>query len=299
MRATPRLQPPSGGSILRDWACLPGMEWRPPHGNGRCLLHAGRGNLRLPLASDRATRPYRARRWDDGVAGAARGLGSKEEQPALSWRSRIGPRKNKRCFRGGGPGRGPESPGRRGQDEAAGKGSAEVVTRRRVEQSQGRGQAGASLHPSRRPPNRPGAPSPGPSSSSGPSAPTSSVARVAEAPAASWPSCFAPPPPRPSSSTSASPRGLSPSLRPPPRPSSTSGEPRPSPETHPPWPRAAAALYPPACTRFHPAPPPLPFQPLSGTRGAASYPDSVTRMRVVLPWITRCSPSGPPTSSPA
>jgi len=49
------------------------------------------------------------------------------------------------AFRGGGPGRGPESPGRRGQDEAAGKGSAEVVTRRRVERSRGRGQAGASL----------------------------------------------------------------------------------------------------------------------------------------------------------
>jgi hypothetical protein len=48
-------------------------------------------------------------------------------------------------------------------------------------------------------------------------------------------------------------------------------------------PRAAAALYPPASTRFHPVPPPLPFQPLSGTRDAASYPDSLTRMRVVLP----------------
>jgi len=131
----------------------------------------------------------------------------------------------------------------------------------------------------RRPADRPAAPSPGPSSSSGRSAPTSSVARVAEAPAGSWPSSSAPPPPRPSSSTSASPPDRSPSLRPPPRPSSTSGEPRPSPET-PPWPRAAAALYPPVFTRFHPAPPPLPFQPLSGTRGAASYPDSLTRMRV-------------------
>jgi hypothetical protein len=74
-----------------------------------------------------------------------------DERPSVAMTGSIsscgGPTKNKRGFRGGGPGRGPESPGRRGQDEAAGKGSAEVVTRRRVEQSRGRGQAGASLEP--------------------------------------------------------------------------------------------------------------------------------------------------------
>jgi hypothetical protein len=50
--------------------------------------------------------------------------------------------------------------------------------------------------------------------------------------------------------------------------------------------RVRARVVPtPSSQPTRPAPPPLPFQPLSGTRGAASYPDSLTRMRVVLPWI--------------
>ena len=48
-------------SDLRDRASVPGMEWRPPHGNRRRALHAGRGDLRLPLAGDRAARPPRSR----------------------------------------------------------------------------------------------------------------------------------------------------------------------------------------------------------------------------------------------
>ena len=62
-------------SILRDWTSVPGMDWGPPHGNRRRDLHAGRCNLRLPLARDRAARPYRCRLRDDGVAGPERGLG--------------------------------------------------------------------------------------------------------------------------------------------------------------------------------------------------------------------------------
>ena len=81
------------------------------------------------------------------------------------------------------------------------------------------------------PPRRPVAPSPGPSSSGGHSTPTSSPAPAAGAHAAWWPSSFAPPLPRPSSSTSGFPPGRSPSLPPPPRPSSPSGECRPSLET--------------------------------------------------------------------
>jgi hypothetical protein len=56
-------------------------------------------------------------------------------------------------------------------------------------------------------------------------------ARAAGAPAASWPSFFAPPPPRPFLSTCAFPPGLFPSLGQPPRSSSTSGECSPSLET--------------------------------------------------------------------
>ena len=36
-------------SDLRERACLPGMEWRPPHGNRRRDLHAGRGDLQTPF----------------------------------------------------------------------------------------------------------------------------------------------------------------------------------------------------------------------------------------------------------
>ena len=63
--------------IFASRACLPGMEWRPPHGNRRRVLHAGRGDLRLPLAGDRAARPRRSRRRNDGVAGAARGASNR------------------------------------------------------------------------------------------------------------------------------------------------------------------------------------------------------------------------------
>jgi hypothetical protein len=121
----------------------------------------------------------------------------------------------------------------------------------------------ARSHPRRCPPDRPGAPSLGPSSSSGRSAPTSSVARVAEAPAASWPSCFAPPRPRPYSSTSASPPDRSPSLRPPPRRSSASGECSPSFETRPGLTTAPGLLYPHTRAQAFRAPPgtSLPLSP--------------------------------------
>jgi hypothetical protein len=83
-------------------------------------------------------------------------------------------------------------------------------------------------------------PSPGPSSSSGRSAPTSSVARVAEAPAASSPSSFVPRRRRPSSSTCGSPPGPCRSPPLPPLPSSTSGELKRGPT--PPPPRGLARL---------------------------------------------------------
>jgi len=89
-----------------------------------------------------------------------------------------------------------------------------------------------------------GAPSPGRSSSSGRSARTSSPALAVAAPAASWPSSFAPPPPRPSSSTCAFPPGLSPSPRLPPRLSSVSGECSPTLETRPALTTGTGLLYP-------------------------------------------------------
>jgi hypothetical protein len=72
-----------------------------------------------------------------------------------------------------------------------------------------------------------------PSSSSAPSRPTSSPALAVGESAAWWPSSFALPLLRPSSSTCGFPPGLFPSPRPPPRPSSASGERCPRLETHP------------------------------------------------------------------
>ena len=53
---------------------LPGTKWRPPHGNRGRDFHAGRGDLRLPLAGDRAPCPDRFLQWIHGVAGATRGV---------------------------------------------------------------------------------------------------------------------------------------------------------------------------------------------------------------------------------
>ena len=64
-------------SILRGGASLPGMEWRPPHGNIRSALLAGGGDLRFSLASNRTPCSCRSRRWNDGMAGTARTLGNK------------------------------------------------------------------------------------------------------------------------------------------------------------------------------------------------------------------------------
>ena len=91
-------------------------------------------------------------------------------------------------------------------------------------------------------------PSPGPSSSSGPSRPTSSSALAAGAPGASWQlSSFPRRPrrPRPSSSTCACPPGRFPLPRLPPRPSSASDECRATFETRHGLTTAPGLLYPP------------------------------------------------------
>jgi hypothetical protein len=98
--------------------------------------------------------------------------------------------------------------------------------------------------PGRRSPSGLDGPSPGPSSSSGPSGLTSSPVLAAEVHAASSPSSFAPPPPRPSSSTCGFPPGLCPWPRPPLRPSSASGECRPTFETLPALTTGPGLLYP-------------------------------------------------------
>ena len=66
-----------GGTLtpdLRERTRLPGMEWRPPHGSRRRILHAGGSDLRLPLAGDRASRPRGPQLWNRGVARAAGGV---------------------------------------------------------------------------------------------------------------------------------------------------------------------------------------------------------------------------------
>jgi hypothetical protein len=100
------------------------------------------------LAGELASRPVSASSGEVTVTG---GDDSRKPGP---WgaprpcsRRHPGPRKNKRGFRCGGPGRGAESPGQRGQDEGARRGSAWCSPLLRVELSPAGREAGASLEP--------------------------------------------------------------------------------------------------------------------------------------------------------
>jgi len=63
--------------ILRSCAHLSGMERCAPHGNSWRVLRDHCGGIRFPLAGDRAACSGRSHEWNDGVAGAARGVGNR------------------------------------------------------------------------------------------------------------------------------------------------------------------------------------------------------------------------------